>query len=258
LPDAWYTDDYERGKDICFFESRRGQALSVLSLGRPRDLPADKVWDWAGVGGTWCGVATVPPRPRIIRDDIDFTAIRITDLSLSVVASRSEVAQAYSAKAGDTNDTALWADFDDLNMDANLSHPLQPVFFHGTCPLPETGMFTRYPSISGRGGRQLQSNSAPGQPQQMPPRSQTPPPRALDDHEEVGAFIHGAVYLTKESEPDSPPQVRYTIVFTHRAHIKPKVLRAVQPWGPCSRGGLLGVSIEVETTTEGSHPRPDN
>jgi len=262
--------------------------------GRPPSLPSDEIWDWAGVGGTWFGSATVPP-PALRNRPVNHEKTRtqhFEGLHLSVVATGAEVAQAYSQLFTTPNLDTLWADFDeldDLDSDTDPSHPLQPLIFHGICR--DTGMFVGYDEVRQRWGLprgQVTSTAAPRAPrtptqptlqpkpnpdqtaalaadqspgdkaqqesrtQERSPDSSTEPPTGCREQGRtplsgVYVFVHGIARLVVDS-PDSPPQVRYTMSFTFWGQTKRIVLRGLQPWGPDSGGGVLGVSTLPRST----------
>jgi len=236
--DERYLQGYVPGEDIPFFESRRGRALSLLRRGHPLDLPTDKVWDWAGVGGSWYGA--VSKRTWWGGTGMVSKCI-LQPLSLVVVPARSDVAQAYSDVFGKPRLEDLWEGFDDLDdpdMATGPSHPLQPLFFYGTCFRSELFADLSHPSQRFQIHPQGQSSAS-----QAPPLAAGPPGVApITVIEGDNLFIHGVAHLHVYPNPDTPPQVRFTLTFTSWDQEKRILWRAVEPWGPQSGGGVLGVS----------------
>jgi hypothetical protein len=226
-----------------FFESRRGEALSVLSRGRPRSgLRSDEIWDWAGVNGTWYGVSTFTCYNR--RRENAFSDTRLPEeLSLSVVAGRTEVEQAYSARFMGKNRETLWSDFGDLDdlLNANSSHPLQPLFFHGTCPAVTLRLLNANANLKRLRRRGESSRREALSESSSDSAADESRPIRRWDVKGMTAFAYDVTYVADHSESDNPPQVRYTIAITFADPRKRIILRGVQPWGPCSGAGVYGV-----------------
>ncbi|ORY33049.1 hypothetical protein BCR39DRAFT_520922 [Naematelia encephala] len=180
-------------------------------LRRPADLPADQVWDWAGVAGPWCG-------SYAFLDYSDWIALnepRLVQFRRSM--NQLDLAR-YAEAVGDLMRLVLIVDHDpqpEPESESTSSHHTEDHLPRVTTTLPTSSLL---PPIFFRGSS-VQQHGGVTYPSQSP-----------------ASFVRGVVRLTA----DDPPQVRWTLVIRYGGQDRWR-LEGVQVGGRGSKRGFFGI-----------------